>query len=374
MSNQNKITILHQNLQHSKNATTALLINAKELDATFLCLQEPYTYDDAFGGLKNHYNILNRPNPKCAIAMCKSQPIAILISQFSNSSCTCVEVRSSNPFILCSVYFSRGTGVLEDELKNLQKIITKYSRQPIIITGDFNGWHPSWGSVSTDPRGQTIYEFFFRNQMFSRNQGSTTTFASHAGQSHIDVTFANIKALRYLCNWRVDTERASLSDHRLLSFQWLSTKETLPISLTRKFHTNNINWRKFDGHTKRSIQYYDNNVANINSKQETLQFGDSLTKAIVKVGEKSLPPSKPPKREIDFLTPELKTMRDVVNNLQRMWSRHRTDSLMEPYHRNRYLSVKYPYEKLLETAKQEAFRKFYSVQNSETVWNQVYKW
>jgi len=69
--------------------------------------------------------------------------------------------------------------MLEDTLYNNQT--------PSLILGDFNGWHPAWGSPKTNSRGKTIQQFIDNTQLILLNDKSPTHFSTHNTYTHIDL-------------------------------------------------------------------------------------------------------------------------------------------------------------------------------------------
>src|SRR5699024_10755244 len=163
------------------------------------------------------------------------------------------------------------------------------------ITGDLNGWHSAWGSKSDDDRGRDIYKFIVSNGFILLNDGKTPTFDTVPSDcprtSYIDITFVNSKALRCARNWKV-VDSISISDHRLLSFQWTSAKPKIHGSLTRKFRTTNVDWTKFDQLALHKLRHHNTTIPSINDKDELLGFIESLESTVQDICSKTLPKSK----------------------------------------------------------------------------------
>lgn len=369
-----KITILHQNLQHCRAATLELIENCNELNASIMCIQEPYVYQGTVRGLpgQNLY-CSNQLNPLAAIVSYTNN--ALIISKYTTRTCCCVLFQTQTPFLLCSVYYSRNADNLLEELSHLERLIEEYNELPIIITGDFNAWHSTWGSQLDDRRGEEILEFLCSNLLILMNDGLAPTFDNDGRQSYIDLTMTNNNAARFIKDWQVvDTE--TKSDHFLISFTWsVSPSSFVPKSLTRKYKTRNIDWTKFSGLIANELQSFEYSVNNLSNKQEIEKFVNNLTDSVQKVSNESLPMTKPTNRKIFWMTSELKKLKLEVNNLRRKYQRYKRAGIpnwqlnLEQY---KNLSKIYGKEKL--KTKKIAIRKFYTEQNRETVWKGPYRW
>ncbi|KAJ6215382.1 hypothetical protein RDWZM_009882 [Blomia tropicalis] len=76
----------NQNVQHSKVETQQLIINADKLDASIICIQEPYTFMDRVCGMTGHKMFYQGDETLTAVAT--TMPNAILLQQHSNELCT----------------------------------------------------------------------------------------------------------------------------------------------------------------------------------------------------------------------------------------------------------------------------------------------
>ena len=92
----------------------------------------------------------------------------------SNISAVAVEINLHNPITIISVYIPPLQNLTVNDLNNLIINI----QTPIILTGDFNGWSPLWGSLETNPRGKIIEDFILSNNISLLNDGSYTHFTT----------------------------------------------------------------------------------------------------------------------------------------------------------------------------------------------------
>ena len=383
MTNQPIIRILQQNVQHSKAGTQQLIINNTDLKGDLLCIQETYNFSNNPCGLINLDVFCHNNNPRTAIAT--SLKNVTLIQQYTTSYCTCVRVDSEIPFVLCSVYLSPNSELqsdsnqqlnirpsLEDELNTLQNIIDFYSDLAIIITGDFNGWHPSWGSESTNRRGDMINDFINNNLYILLNDGQTPTREYQNHISYVDLTFVNQAAMKYAQNWTVE-DIETMSDHKLITFEVTSQRDLLPQSLTRKYRTKNISWEKFNYTALEHLAPYNQSVSLIQTSAELETFTTELTTTIQHICDNSLHKTKPRKQNIYWFTKELEEMHNKKKRLRRRLKRS-NNLLIQDLNYTEYKNFLEVYKRKLITTKKNSIKDFFSSQNKETVWKKVYKW
>ncbi|KAH9413968.1 hypothetical protein DERP_014489 [Dermatophagoides pteronyssinus] len=373
--------ILCQNVQHSRAGTQQILINAQTYKSPILCIQEPYTFGDKACGLTG-YNIHSSTIPKTVIATVI--PNVISIQQFITSNCVCVLVNNQRPFLLISVYLSPNAPLhkdnlsnsseisLEEDLDHLNQITSHYYNIPIIFTGDFNGWHPAWGSATTNLRGEAIFNFISSNQLIILNDGTSPTRESGDSATFIDITFVNNRAINMINDWKVLNE-ITHSDHNLISFQITNTKSLPDQSITRKFKTKNVNWDKFNQIASKEIQCFDRRSRCLRSAEEVNDLVDSLSDTIIRICECTLPRNKPGKRSIYWFNNELKEKQQKCKRLRRKWKRSNNQYLKE-IHLNNYIEYLKEYKNQLISTKKESIRQFYSIQDNSSIWKQVYKW
>jgi len=60
-----------------------------------------------------------------------------------------------------------------------------------LITGYFNGWHPSWGHPRTNTRGETTQRLIDNKRLILLNNKSPTHFSTLNTYTHIDLTLCS---------------------------------------------------------------------------------------------------------------------------------------------------------------------------------------
>ena len=72
-----------------------------------------------------------------------------------------VKIYLQCPLTIISVYIPPDQNISVNDLNNLIKNI----QTPFIITGDFNGWSPLWGSQDSNARGKVVKDFLLSNNI-----------------------------------------------------------------------------------------------------------------------------------------------------------------------------------------------------------------
>lgn len=87
----------------------------------------------------------------------------------------------------------------------------------LVVAGDFNAKSSSWGSDTTDAKGEALEAFAASLGIWVCNVGNTPTFVRGTSVSIIDVTFAS-PGPTTVHNWRV-LDEYSASDHQYIAFE-----------------------------------------------------------------------------------------------------------------------------------------------------------
>lgn len=92
------------------------------------------------------------------------------------------------------------------------------SRNSIVIAGDFNAKHWTWGSPHTYKRGEILMRIISSLGLSVCNNGGTATLQKDDGRrSYIDVTIVSSDISRKTLCYEV-LEKVSLSDHKYILF------------------------------------------------------------------------------------------------------------------------------------------------------------
>nr|XP_027196978.1 uncharacterized protein LOC113791400 [Dermatophagoides pteronyssinus] len=142
---------------------------------------------------------------------------------------------------------------------------------------------------------------------------------------------------------------------------------TLPnLLLIQQFTTTNCS-------SSKEIAFYNRRSKHLESACEVNDLVNSLTDTIITICERTLPPKRSGKRSIYWFTDELKEKNQLCKRLRRKWKRSNNQFLREVY-LNQYIICVKEYKFQLIAAKKKSIREFFTIQDSSSVWKQVYKW
>lgn len=131
-----------------------------------------------------------------------------------------------------SVYIS--PNISDDAFKqHLEELWTsvKEAKMPVLITGDFNAKHVTWGGTVTDTRGVALLEWIHSLDLNLLNDGKVPTLVRSTGKSWVDITAVSEEIMREVTEWKV-LDRESLSGHKQIK-----------LVLAEKQHPKNGAWR-----------------------------------------------------------------------------------------------------------------------------------
>lgn len=122
--------------------------------------------------------------------------------------------------------------------KNLEDTFNCLS-SPCLITGDFNGWHSSWGSTKNNKRGNILNKYITQSNFILLNGGSPT----HYSTSHIDLSFAS-PVIKINSTWKVHDDLSGC-DHFPIIMTLFPNSTTEHIRKRINFILDKANWTKF---------------------------------------------------------------------------------------------------------------------------------
>lgn len=148
-----------------------------------------------------------------------------------------IEIDSLNKTVFSS-YISPSTPFTYNNLNNVFNL----PNSRIIITGDFNSWHPTWGSTRHNRRGTIIHKYITTNNLILLNDKSPTHFTTHNTFTHIDLSLCPSNLATYTKWTRSDD--LSGSDHfpLILDIFEIPQHPALPRS---NFKLNKANWELY---------------------------------------------------------------------------------------------------------------------------------
>ncbi|CAG4956374.1 unnamed protein product [Parnassius apollo] len=326
-------------------------------------------------------NIFQFPNGnrvKACIMTKSSCDSVIGLSQFSsaNFSAVLLNIEGSKLYI-ASVYIEPNS----DENNTLQRVenfLKMTSNCHQLIGGDFNGWHPIWGSDRANSRGNEVVDIAYGNDMFFCNIGHTPTFETVSyGQVrsfYIDLTLASSSIYDRIGDWKVDPLICPSSEHRAVIFSVATRGErrkTNKTTSTFRYNTNNIKWEELRPFFETKIMEYVPQNVTVEQMQanELEDYIISVTSAIQRTCDELLPRSTGRKYRCPWWTDELESLKKQVirnhHNIQKLRRQNKPlkDALLEKER------LKTAYSKTFRETSTRNFRDFCERQGKEDVWS-----
>ena len=142
---------------------------------------------------------------------------------------------------ICNVYFNNNADITTNTLD-----VIKNLPSPVLILGDINGKHPTWGSNHSDSRGDIVNDWALDNEFFTINDGSPTRYNIYNNSySHIDISMINVSHSDQF-KWKTVTNRL-VSDHFPIILEY--GYEELYISKLPRWIMDKANWGEYRNNT-----------------------------------------------------------------------------------------------------------------------------
>ena len=137
---------------------------------------------------------------------------------------------------LISAYFDRNCSI-ENDLFELEKVVRAAPGGRFLVHADMNARGYRWHDVLQDTRGDILTEWLAQHNFVVHNSKGPPTFVrpDESGCSWIDLTFSDSNTAALVSNWSVNTEIDSLSDHRIIDFELVSSCPPRPSQSTCRF-------------------------------------------------------------------------------------------------------------------------------------------
>ncbi|CAG5036677.1 unnamed protein product [Parnassius apollo] len=144
------------------------------------------------------------------------------LTQYSTPNLCVARLSAGNRVIyIASVYIEPD----RDESATLDKLdafLKATGDSPKIVGGDFNGWHPIWGSPVANARGGDVVDLVYGNELVVCNVGDSPTFETISHGRHrdsiIDITLASESIYHLVSEWQVNPQICTSSQHHAIEF------------------------------------------------------------------------------------------------------------------------------------------------------------
>lgn len=238
------LTVLQWNIKGYINNYIDLQLLLKKYKPKVISLQETHICKNQNVPIPINYQLYTSTHPHnsfggSAILIHNSLQHQRLNNSPNNFDIVNVTIQSKIKFTISSIYISPNTPFTS---KNLNDLFPP-SRIPMLITGDFNSWHTSWGSNKSNYRGNTISKFLIKSMLTLLNDGSPTHYSTHHTFTHIDLSISSpILALQH--EWKIESNLFG-SDHFPILITLFPTQPTESSISKPNFNLSKANWQQF---------------------------------------------------------------------------------------------------------------------------------
>ncbi|CAK1589899.1 unnamed protein product [Parnassius mnemosyne] len=381
MDQVNELEVLHCNLDKSKNSQHEFILSFMAGQFQIALVSEPYVGSGnivkSIPGI-NIFQFSNGNRVKACI-MTKSSCGSVLgLSQFSSANLSAVQLNIGGcKLYIASVYIEPNSDD-HNTLQRLDNFLKMTSNCHQLVGGDFNGWHPIWGSERANSRGNEVVDIVYGNDMFLCNRGHTPTFETvsygRVRSSYIDLTLASSSIYDRITDWKVDPSICLSSEHRAVMFSVTThgkRRKTNKTTSTFRYNTNNIKWEELRASFEAKIKEHvpQNVMVEQMQPNELENYMITVTSAIQKTCDELLPRSTGRKYRCPWWTDELECLKKQVirnhHNIQKLRRQNKPleDALLEKER------LKTANSKTFRETSTRNFRDFCERQGKEDVWS-----
>lgn len=363
-------------MQGAKSVAHELRQCAEEYKADIICMQEPYSNNGKIIGLPISSTTItgSNDNPKAAINILNRSIETTKLTQFCDSHCVCVEIRSSvGTFYLVSVY-CQFSDPIELHLSKLEKITRNLRGKNIIIAGDFNARSTTWFDRQTNQSGQEVEDFIERQQLYLANEpNQPCTFNLH-GESNIDLTLATGGILNLIKNWSVYPDWTT-SDHRAIVFDVCRVanvmENTISDSDGSRFNLKSASWDIFEANIFNQFCGTQCDIP-IENTEDLENLATQITRKIISACEAAFPTRSLMRKCSPWWNEGLTAKKANVQRSRRKYQRVTVPERRQVL-RNNYVQERNDYINAVNACRQASFEKFVSDHGNSEPWGIIYK-
>lgn len=368
------INITQLNLGHAIAATDTLIQEAYRNNTKLLLLQDPYAGVEGMRGVPLKHQLVQHTThnqtthtniPKAVIvSLCDNitlTPVPTLITTHMAGATTTIH---NTKYLILSIYVTEDME-MEDTLEYITQHLRPYKTYRKLIGGDFNAWSTTWGSKTTDSRGEHIEQWMATHNLHTANTKITPTFQSHQGSSYIDLTLCDTRTLTHIDNWIVNTDE-NLSDHNSINYTLTSNRPAIidqqAHKTTRIFNTRGANWENYTEDLHEELlnrEYTLASLENIEHKSTLDTFITGLNNTINKVCHKhfSTNTQHSKQKQTPWWSPELQTLKNKLTAIGRRTYRCKNET-HKTILKHTLTETRKEYKKLISNTKQQSWKDF----------------
>lgn len=259
------ITIAQFNIQSVNNKKPLLFnfISANDID---ICLLNETFLKETSNFSVPGYDIIkqNGPNGHGGVAILIKNTFKYKVVQtpyydFMQTAAITIKTDIGILSLLCVYSPPRGGRFKTRKLKQIIDDLPK----PIMLSGDLNAHHVAFGCMSTNSRGNDIYNLLDECDLCILNTGSPTTVGTaHHNPSAIDISCIS-PTVAPLCEWKVhDDPMGSYHFPTIVNIQ-TSVQKYIIGPPSERFIYSRANWSKFHSESEQAFNNLNLNTENI---------------------------------------------------------------------------------------------------------------
>ncbi|CAK1549485.1 unnamed protein product [Leptosia nina] len=379
------LTFTQANLDRSRIAFHEFKLHFINNNTDIALISEPYIGKQKsvthITGLRVFQSDKNGPTKACIVT--KDHINAHIISQYTTNNIVIIAITTrSATLYLASVYIEPENDA-NQTLSLLEHFLIHNPNIDILIGGDFNAWHPLWGSgphARYNNRGHEVVDLINATDLFLCNTGNEPTFQTvthgRARSSIIDLTLASSSTLTNILEWKVLQNLFPHSQHNPITFKYNHSKNPIIKSQTHstfKYKTHKANWHAF----KESLHTHIINTDILDTNFSTLtplqldNIITTLTKLINQAATDTFSSrSHTHKPRAPWWNNHLEVLGANCKRLHHQLSRAcRGNNSPPTILVDEYLTAKEAYSNAIHKASTENFKEFCNTQGKEDVWS-----
>lgn len=234
-------------------------------------------------------------------------------------------------YIIGSIYvkldYPQAIQEVMNMLNSAHQMINKMKAAGVLLVGDYNARHISWGDTRNNPYGEELVNKI-DNNLFTICTAKSPTFLCANGSSVIDLMIIsnNLSDLISSSNTDEDVELfsgAPMRGHLPLIVNFTNKRENLKTEVKEKLCIDQINWYEW---TKQIEDEIEENEQNLATEADPKKIWNYLDKVITKSTEKHGEIKLSSKHSKPYWTKHLTTLSQNLRKSRRSYKQRNTDS------------------------------------------------
>lgn len=314
----------------------------------YVCLR--HDRSDGYGGV--------------AILIKKAMPYKIIdfsniISYYNNVNITGIVV---NNISIVSLYIPYSSSLVLSEINNILDCLSG----PVLILGDFNSHHQSWGCSISNANGVQLLEILDERNLCVLNTGEPTRRTLlNENRSAIDLSICS-PSLASLLSWKPLSSTFGSDHFPILINTPIKCKESSRKTPRCKYNLNNANWDEFKQRLENEIP----NLPDIKPDSE-INCNEVFAKIIIDVADQVFPIKSDKDPRIPFPPWWDKECTQAIKSRKRAEKMYALD--MSEQNLDNFNKISKDTQLLLKKKKREGWRSFCSALSPSTNSSEVWK-